>query len=171
MPLVSRSRYAKAGARTVDNRQEADTISRLVCGFASAYKMTGDERYLEAAEKGTAYLREHFRATDGTKDICYWYHTVDVKDGSERKILSSEFGDDSDAMPCHEQIYALAGLVQSYRLTGDRRFSMTPGGRSTCSSATTGTMSVEATSRISIRLRSAAAATPSATTAHVRTGT
>ncbi|MCB0225303.1 MAG: N-acyl-D-glucosamine 2-epimerase, partial [Anaerolineae bacterium] len=34
-------------------RQETDTISRLVYGFASAYLMTGDERYLEASRKGT----------------------------------------------------------------------------------------------------------------------
>lgn len=109
------------GARTGTYRQEADTISRLVYGFASAYMVTGEERYLEAAEKGTAYLREHFRATDGTKDICYWYHAVDVKDGSERKILASEFGDDFDALPCYEQIYALAGPIQTYRITGDPR--------------------------------------------------
>jgi mannose/cellobiose epimerase-like protein (N-acyl-D-glucosamine 2-epimerase family) len=114
-----RTQLGRDGTRTVDNRQEADTISRLVYGFASAYMMTGDERYLEAAEKGTAYLREHFRATDGTKDICYWYHAVDVKDGSERKILSSGYGEDEEAMPCYEQIYALAGPVQTYRLTGD----------------------------------------------------
>lgn len=72
-----RTQLGRDGTRTVDNRQEADTISRLVYGFASAYMMTGDERYLEAAEKGTAYLREHFRVTDETKDICYWYHRTD----------------------------------------------------------------------------------------------
>ncbi len=42
-------------------RQETDTISRLVYGFATAYMMTGDERFLEGAEKGTDYLREHMR--------------------------------------------------------------------------------------------------------------
>jgi mannose/cellobiose epimerase-like protein (N-acyl-D-glucosamine 2-epimerase family)/anti-anti-sigma regulatory factor len=112
-----RTQLGLDGTRTVDNHQEADTLSGLVYGFASAFMMTGDERYLEAAEKGTTYLREHFRVTDEAKDICYWYHAVDVKDGSERKILSSESGD--DAMRCNEQIYALAGPVQTYRLTGD----------------------------------------------------
>ncbi|MGO9999793.1 MAG: AGE family epimerase/isomerase [Acetobacteraceae bacterium] len=107
------------GTRTEDFRQETDTISRLVYGFASAYLMTGDERYLSAAEAGTAYLREHFRATDSSHDICYWYHAIDVKGKKERKILASRFGDDWDAIPAYEQIYALAGPVQTYRITGD----------------------------------------------------
>ena len=34
------------GTRTDDFRQETDTISRLVYGFATAYMMTGDDRYL-----------------------------------------------------------------------------------------------------------------------------
>ena len=37
----------------------------------------------------------------------------------ERKIFASEFGDDYDAIPCYEQIYALAGPTQTYRITGD----------------------------------------------------
>ena len=40
------------GEKEADNyRQETDTISRLVYGFASAYMMTGDDRYLEGAER------------------------------------------------------------------------------------------------------------------------
>ena len=39
----------------------------------------------------------------------------------ERKILASEFGDDYDAIPAYEQIYALAGPTQTYRITGDPR--------------------------------------------------
>ncbi|MCA8909526.1 MAG: AGE family epimerase/isomerase, partial [Rhodospirillaceae bacterium] len=97
-----------------------DTISRLVYGFASAFLLTGNDRYLEAAEKGTEYLRKHMRFADAGEDICYWYHAIDVKeDGGEQKILASEFGDDYDALPCYEQIYALAGPVQTYRVTGD----------------------------------------------------
>jgi mannose/cellobiose epimerase-like protein (N-acyl-D-glucosamine 2-epimerase family)/anti-anti-sigma regulatory factor len=131
------------GDQIKNTRQETDTISRLVYGFASAYNLTGDEAYLEAAEKGTEYLREHFRAYDPTEEITYWYHAVDFSEnhgkkilGSnmveipgmrktggnsvrERKMLSSEFGDDYDAIPAYEQIYALAGPTQTYRLTGD----------------------------------------------------
>lgn len=109
------------GTKTGDYRQETDTISRLVFGFASAFLLTGDDRYLEAAEKGTDYLRDHFRAVDPTEDICFWYHAIDVKGQKTRKVLASRFGDDYDAIPAYEQIYALAGPVQTYRITGDPR--------------------------------------------------
>ncbi|MFM7793187.1 MAG: N-acyl-D-glucosamine 2-epimerase, partial [Microcystis panniformis] len=39
----------------------------------------------------------------------------------EEKIFASEFGDDYYAIPAYEQIYALAGPIQTYRCTGDRR--------------------------------------------------
>ncbi len=110
------------GAKEGSGRQETDTISRLVYGFASAYMMTGDDRFLEAAEKGTEYLRKHHRFEDKKSGMAYWYHAVDVKaDGSLQKVFASEFGDDYDAIPCYEQIYALAGPVQTYRVTGDQQ--------------------------------------------------
>src|SRR5690606_8818984 len=39
----------------------------------------------------------------------------------EEKVFASEFGDDIDAIPAYEQIYALAGPIQTYRVTGDPR--------------------------------------------------
>ena len=131
------------GRKIEATRQETDTISRLIFGFASAYLLTGDERFLEAAEKGSDYLREHFCAVDTVENTCYWYHAVDFAEqkgkkvlnsemaevpgmrrsgaaaAHERKMLSSEFGDDWDAIPAYEQIYALAGPTQTYRITGD----------------------------------------------------
>lgn len=110
------------GKKSVDNyRQETDTISRLVYGFASAYLLTGDDRYLEAAEKGTEYLRDHMRFYDADENIIYWYHGIDVQGSRETKVFASEFGDDFDAIPAYEQIYALAGPIQTYRITGDPR--------------------------------------------------
>lgn len=110
------------GDKAADNyRQETDTISRLVYGFASAYLMTGDDRYLEAAEQGTEYLREHMRFYDMDEKVVYWYHGIDVEGTREQKIFASEFGDDLDAIPAYEQIYALAGPIQTYRATGDSR--------------------------------------------------
>lgn len=117
-----RTEISDTGAKGRSGRQETDTISRLVYGFASAYMLTGEDRYLEAAEKGVEYLREHFRAFDPQEGIAYWYHAVDVKaDGRRQKVFASEFGDDYNAIPCYEQIYALAGPVQTFRVTGDRR--------------------------------------------------
>ena len=81
--------------------------------------MTGDDRYLEAAEKGTDYLREHLRNIDPHEDIVFWYHAIDVSRDRVKKIYASEFGDDFDAIPAYEQIYALAGPTQTYRITGD----------------------------------------------------
>ena len=110
------------GKKEKDNyRQETDTISRLVYGFASAYMFTGDDRFLEAAEKGTQYLRDHMRFFDADENIVYWYHGIDVRGNKEDKVFSSEFGDDYDAVPAYEQIYALAGPIQTYRITGDPR--------------------------------------------------
>jgi mannose/cellobiose epimerase-like protein (N-acyl-D-glucosamine 2-epimerase family) len=116
-------------------RQETDTISRLVYGFATAYHLTGEERYLESAEKGTEYLRQHMRFFAEDEGLVYWYHGIDVRGREEKKILSagvksttglleeklfaSAFGDDINAIPAYEQIYALAGPVQTYRITGD----------------------------------------------------
>jgi mannose/cellobiose epimerase-like protein (N-acyl-D-glucosamine 2-epimerase family) len=110
------------GEKEADNyRQETDTISRLVYGFASAFLLTGDDRYLEGAEKGTEYLREHMRFYDQDEHIVYWYHGIDVHGSREDKVFASEFGDDFDAIPAYEQIYALAGPIQTYRITGDPR--------------------------------------------------
>jgi len=110
------------GEKEADNyRQETDTISRLVYGFASAYLMTGEDRFLEGAEKGTEYLREHMRFYDADEKVVYWYHGIDVHGHREDKVFASEFGDDFDAIPAYEQIYALAGPIQTYRVTGDPR--------------------------------------------------
>ena len=115
-----------AGAKKKDDfLQETDTISRLVYGFATAYLMTGEDRFLEASEKGTEYLRDHMRFYDPDEDLIYWYHGIQVKGNREQKLLSSEhgdaFSDDRESIPMYEQIYALAGPIQTYRITGDPR--------------------------------------------------
>jgi len=109
------------GTKQGDYLQETDTISRLVFGFASAYLLTGKDEFLEGAEAGTNYLRDHMRFLDQDEDIVYWYHGVKVaEDGKmETKLLTSEFGDDFDSIPMYEQIYALAGPTQTMRITGD----------------------------------------------------
>ena len=60
-----RTSISLSGAKsTVNFRQETDTISRLVYGFATSYMLTGEEKFLEAAEKGTENLRDHMRFLD-----------------------------------------------------------------------------------------------------------
>jgi hypothetical protein len=103
------------GEQARSNRQEIDTISRLVYGFASTYLLTGEERFLEAAEKGTAHLRENCQFDVDEDTIC-WYHCIDVEGEGYNKTVGSQFGDDWDAIPMYEQIYALAGPTQTYRI-------------------------------------------------------
>jgi mannose/cellobiose epimerase-like protein (N-acyl-D-glucosamine 2-epimerase family) len=107
------------GSKKGDYLQETDTISRLIFGFASAYLLTGKDEFLEGAEKGTQYLRDHMRFYDADEDIVYWYHGLKVEGEKETKLLTSEFGDDYDSIPMYEQIYALAGPTQTMRITGD----------------------------------------------------
>ncbi|MEV8630493.1 AGE family epimerase/isomerase [Streptosporangium sp. NPDC051023] len=109
------------GEKTDSHVQETDTISRLVYGMASAYMLTGDDSYLEVAERGTEYLRANLRFVDADEGIVYWYHGLRVEGDTQRKLFTSEFSDDYDAIPMYEQIYALAGPVQTYRITGDPR--------------------------------------------------
>lgn len=115
-----RTRISLTGEQKTDSfRQETDTISRMIYGMASAYLLTGEDRFLETAEKGTQYLRDHMRFYDTDENVVYWYHGIDVQHGHEHKVFASEFGDDYDAIPMYEQIYALAGPTQTYRINGD----------------------------------------------------
>ncbi|MBK6429909.1 MAG: AGE family epimerase/isomerase [Anaerolineae bacterium] len=117
-----RTNITLTGEKASDRyRQETDTISRLVYGFATAYMLTGNDRFLEGAERGTEYLRDHMRFYDRDENIVYWYHGIDVEGRREKKVFASEFGDDLDAIPAYEQIYALAGPIQTYRVSGDPR--------------------------------------------------
>ncbi|GGL60540.1 hypothetical protein GCM10010129_00080 [Streptomyces fumigatiscleroticus] len=116
-----RTEIKLGGDKTASHIQETDTISRLVYGMATAFLLTGDEEYLEVAERGTEYLREHMRFVDTDENVVYWYHGLKVDGDVEKKLFTSEFSDDYDALPAYEQIYALAGPVQTYRVTGDPR--------------------------------------------------
>ncbi|MET9596845.1 MULTISPECIES: AGE family epimerase/isomerase [unclassified Streptomyces] len=116
-----RTEIRLGGDKTASHVQETDTISRLVYGMASAYLLTGKDEYLEIAERGTEYLRKHMRVVDSEEDVVFWYHGISVDGDSERKLFTSEFSDDYDAIPMYEQIYALAGPIQTYRVTGDIR--------------------------------------------------
>lgn len=114
-----RTRLTLDGVRKKDFRQETDTISRMIYGMASAYMLTGEDRFLEVAETGTQYLRDHMRFYDIDENVVYWYHGIDVQGDKEHKLFTSEFDDDIEAIPMYEQIYALAGPTQTYRLNGD----------------------------------------------------
>jgi mannose/cellobiose epimerase-like protein (N-acyl-D-glucosamine 2-epimerase family) len=123
-PKLDYSRYRTSlsldGDALADGRQESAVLSRLVYGFATAFLMTGRPVYLEAAQAGSTYLAEHFCQKDAEDGFTYWVHGLEFQqDGRRAVILASEAGDDFDAIACYEQIYALAGLAQTFRATGD----------------------------------------------------
>lgn len=99
--------------------QETATLSRLIGGFGSAFLLTGQDLYLDAAEKGIEYLRKHMRFYDADEKIIYWYHGIKVQGANEHKLFASEFFDDFDSITAYEQIYALAGPSITFRINGD----------------------------------------------------
>ena len=110
------------GQPTDDTIQECAVLSRLLYDLSSAYLMTGAERYLMAARAAANYLREAFRSLSHDGRNCFWAY-------GRRRSLQGERGefllfaslapDDAGTVPLYEQIYALAGLTQFYRITLD----------------------------------------------------
>jgi mannose/cellobiose epimerase-like protein (N-acyl-D-glucosamine 2-epimerase family) len=102
-----------------DTIQECATLSRLIYGLSSAYLLTGAERYLLAAKAGVEYQREAFRSLSHDGRRCFWaFGRRQLRDG-EKLVIPSENPDDRNTIPLYEQIYALAGLAQYYRITLD----------------------------------------------------
>jgi mannose/cellobiose epimerase-like protein (N-acyl-D-glucosamine 2-epimerase family) len=109
------------GEPTDDTIQECATLSRLIYGLSSAYLLTGSERYFLAAKAGIDYQREAYRSLSHDGEYCFWaFGRRKVNNGS-KLVVPSENGDDAGTIPLYEQIYALAGLAQFYRITQDWR--------------------------------------------------
>ena len=107
------------GGPTADNVQECATLSRLIYGLSSAYLLTGAERYYLAAKAGVDYQREAFRSLSHDGQRCIWAYGRRRTPEGEKLIVASENPDDLNTIPLYEQIYALAGLAQFYRITLD----------------------------------------------------
>jgi len=107
------------GQPTDDNIQECATLSRLIYGLSSCYLLTGGERYLLAARAGVKYQRETFRSLSHDGKYCFWMFGKRKRDRGAHLIFPSENPDDAGTIPLYEQIYALAGLCQYYRITQD----------------------------------------------------
>jgi mannose/cellobiose epimerase-like protein (N-acyl-D-glucosamine 2-epimerase family) len=107
------------GGRTDEKLQECATLSRLIYGISSAYLLTGSKRFYNAAEAGVNYLRETFRSLSHDGVHCFWnFGRRRLVDGS-RLIVASQNPDDAGTYAIYEQIYALAGLAQYFRITLD----------------------------------------------------
>jgi mannose/cellobiose epimerase-like protein (N-acyl-D-glucosamine 2-epimerase family) len=105
-----------------DTVQECAVLSRLIYDLSSAYLMTGAERYFKAARAAVNYLREAFRSLSHDGEYAFWAYgrrrNLEGEKG-ETLIFASLGPDDVGAIPLYEQIYALAGLTQFYRITLD----------------------------------------------------
>lgn len=103
-----------------DNVQETATLARLIYGLSSAYLLTGNERYFRAAKAGVQYQRETYKRMSHDGNYCFWaYGKRKFAHNKTKIIVPSENDDDKGALPLYEQIYALAGLTQYYRITND----------------------------------------------------
>lgn len=107
------------GLPTSDRTQEMATLSRLIYGLSSAYLMSGDLRYFLAAQAGVAYQREAFRSISADGRFCLWLHARQRDSAGVFDVFPSLFSDDRGTIPLYEQIYALAGLAQYYRITNE----------------------------------------------------
>ncbi|PUB90486.1 MAG: N-acyl-D-glucosamine 2-epimerase [gamma proteobacterium symbiont of Ctena orbiculata] len=107
------------GLSTDDESQEMATLSRLLYGLASAYLVTGDERYYLASKAGVKFQQQAFRSYSTDGRFCFWYHAIRRGKYRNQAELPSNTGDDDGTIPLYEQIYALAGLALFYRITGD----------------------------------------------------
>lgn len=107
------------GESTDDNLQAMATLSRFIYGLSAAYMITGDHRYRLAAAAGIEFQRSSFRILSHDGQSCLWAYGRHKRKYGTMTILGSEFADDLGAISLYEQIYALSGLSQYYRITGD----------------------------------------------------
>jgi mannose/cellobiose epimerase-like protein (N-acyl-D-glucosamine 2-epimerase family) len=108
----------RSGRKGLNDLQDANSLSRFVYALASAFMLTGEESFLQAAEQGADYLRSHFRLpTD--PEIALWYHALDVSTVPPSPILPSTLPWEGNTITAFDQIYILSGLAQLYRVNGD----------------------------------------------------
>jgi mannose/cellobiose epimerase-like protein (N-acyl-D-glucosamine 2-epimerase family) len=107
------------GGHTDDNLQATATLSRLIYGLSSSYLLTGDNRYRVAAAAGVEFQRSAFRSLSHDSRYCFWAYGRRKRVNDVILIMASEAGDDQNAIALYEQIYAIAGLTQYYRISND----------------------------------------------------
>ena len=122
LPQLPHAGSRSTASKLPGTRQETDTISRLVYGFAT--RLPADRRGPLPGGGRAGHrvpARPHAPRRRGRGHRLLVPRHRHVAAASEQKLLASEFGDDYDAIPAYEQIYALAGPTQTYRITGDPR--------------------------------------------------
>lgn len=109
------------GGHTDNNIQECATLSRFLYGLSSAYMLTGLDRFYNAAQAAANYLCDTFRSPSHDENYCFWKFGRRSTVNSSEDIIPSQNPDDIGTYALYEQIYALSGLTQFYRITQDRK--------------------------------------------------
>ena len=87
--------------------------------MSAAFLIVGDDRYRQAAEAAVRFQRDAFRSLSHDGTYCFWaYGRRKGKYGTDL-LVPSQSGDDMGSIPLYEQIYALAGLGNYYRISLD----------------------------------------------------
>lgn len=107
------------GGSTANDIQECATMSRFLYGLSSSYLLTGNDRAFSAAKACSKYLINAFSILSHDHMYCFWKFGRKQDGKSTRDIISSQNADDLGTYALYEQIYALAGLTQYYRITQD----------------------------------------------------
>lgn len=107
------------GGKTADDKQEGATMSRFLYGLSSSYLLTGNDRAFSAAKACAKYMINAFSILSHDRMYCFWKFARKQDGKSTKDIIGSQNGDDQGSYALYEQIYALAGLTQYYRITQD----------------------------------------------------
>ena len=108
------------GGRRLNDSQECATLSRFLYGLSSCYLLSGNDRAFWAAKATAEYLCENFAETSHDQRYCFWKFARERTDRGWKDIIASQNFDDEGSYALYEQIYALSGLAQYFRITHDR---------------------------------------------------
>jgi mannose/cellobiose epimerase-like protein (N-acyl-D-glucosamine 2-epimerase family) len=107
------------GGATENDIQECATMSRFLYGLSSAYLLTGNDRSLSAARACAKYLINAYATPSHDGSYIFWKFGRERDGNSTKDIIGSLNPDDRGTYALYEQIYALSGLTQYYRVTQD----------------------------------------------------
>lgn len=107
------------GGTTANDTQECATMSRFLYGLSSSYLLTGNDRAFSAAKACAAYMINAFSTLSHDHLYCFWKFGRRLDGKSTKSLISSINEDDFGSFALYEQIYALAGLTQYYRICQD----------------------------------------------------
>ncbi len=105
--------------KPVNEDQECATLSRLIYGLSSTYLLTGQNRYYLAAKAGVATSVRPFATSAATASIASWPMVAGATPPGSIWLSRRRTEVTMTPFRSNEQIYALAGLAQYYRITLD----------------------------------------------------